>query len=94
MAEIPKPEEVVAALTTFPPRLSILVKPLALPEEMFETSVKNVTGVEVPPGPTKMTLSIMTSFEEVLPATLPKLTLPIPTPSLPRAELTPKEEKK
>jgi len=77
--ELPKPEELTAALTAFPPKLSILVKPLSLPEEIFESSIKT-TGVEIPPGPTKMLVSFMESFEAG--AVLPGLPAPTGTPEV------------
>lgn len=66
--EIPTPDEVIGALTAFPPKLSILAKPLALPEEMFENMIRTATGIEVPPGPVKFTKTLMESFEAGAPA--------------------------
>jgi hypothetical protein len=71
MAELPKPEEVVAALASFPPKLSVLVKALTVPEDLFESTVRSATGVEVPAGPHKVLAELMRSFETSLPATAP-----------------------
>ena len=83
--EFPKPDEIVGALTSFPPRLSILTKPFTAPEDFFEQQMKNVTGSEIPAGPVKMLLSLMSSFEVSIPAPtmrIPSLPgLPSPTPS-------------
>jgi hypothetical protein len=79
--ELPKPEEVISALMAFPPKLSVLFKPLTIPEDFAESTAKSA-GVELPPGPTKMLVSLMSSFEGAMPATLPTLPgLPTPTPS-------------
>jgi len=71
--KIPKPEEVAGALASFPPKLSVLAKPLAFPEDVFEGLAKSATGMELPPGPTKMLVSLMESFEAGAPAGLPSL---------------------
>jgi hypothetical protein len=84
--ELPKPEELVAALTSFPPKLSVLVKPLAVPEDLFESTAKSA-GVELPPGPYKVLISMMLSFEEAMPATLPAA-LPQLPPGLPAPPAT------
>jgi len=83
--QLPKPEEVAGALASFPPKLSVLAKPLAFPEEFFENSVKTATGVEIPPGPTKILVSFMESFEAGAPA-LPALPTQAPatTPTVPQ----------
>jgi hypothetical protein len=75
--ELPKPEELVAALASFPPKLSVLVKPFTIPEEMFENAVKSATGVEPPPGPSKTVKMFMESFEVSMPAAAPSLPLPV-----------------
>ncbi|RLE62836.1 MAG: hypothetical protein DRJ47_10110 [Thermoprotei archaeon] len=82
--QLPTPEEVVGALTRIPPKLSIFVKPFTIPEEMVESSIKTATGVEIPPGPTKMLVSFMEAFEE---AGIPGLPAPSAqtTPSSPPA---------
>jgi len=83
--ELPKPEEIVGALTSFPPRLSVLTKPFVAPEDFFEKQMKNVTGAEIPAGPVKMLVSLMNSFEVSIPTPtmrMPSLPgLPSPTPS-------------
>jgi len=83
--QLPKPEEVAGALAAFPPKLSVLAKPLATPEDLFESTVK-ATGVELPPGPAKMLVGFMESLEAgapALPAGFPALpALPgVPAPS-------------
>lgn len=90
--ELPKPEELVAALMSFPPKLSVLVKPLAIPEDLFESTAKSA-GVELPPGPHKMLISLMSSLEEMTPTVLPAppgLPAPAATPTQP-AETTAKQ---
>ncbi|PCN50338.1 hypothetical protein B6U99_05030 [Candidatus Geothermarchaeota archaeon ex4572_27] len=66
--QLPKPEEVVSALASFPPKLSVLHKPLTVPEDMFEGAVREATGIELPPGPNKMLLGVMESIEAGAPA--------------------------
>jgi hypothetical protein len=92
--ELPKPEEVVAALMSFPPKLSVLVKPLAVPEDLFESAVRSA-GVELPPGPNKLLISLMSSLEEAMPATLPtalpQLLPPAPAPTTVPAEAAVKQ---
>jgi len=58
----------MSALTSFPPKLSTLVKTLAAPEDMFEEMVRSATGFELPPGPGKMLASLMEGFEAGAPA--------------------------
>jgi hypothetical protein len=80
---IPKPEELASALMAFPPKLSVLVKPLTVPEDLFESTVKSA-GIEVPPGPHKMLITLMSSLEGSMPAALPTALPPLPglpTPS-------------
>lgn len=72
--QIPNPQEVVGALASFPPKLSVLAKPLTVPEDMFESMVRQATGAEIPPGPAKVAVQFMESFESGAPA----LTLPSP----------------
>jgi hypothetical protein len=66
--ELPKPEDVIAAATAFPPKLSVLQSIPAFPEAMFEKMVFDMTGLTVPPGPNKMLASLMASFEAAIPA--------------------------
>ena len=66
--ELPAPEELVGALAAFPPRLSVLQRVPALPEAMFERMVYEQTKVSVPPGPNRLALMAMESFESMLPA--------------------------
>ncbi|RLE64999.1 MAG: hypothetical protein DRJ38_04470 [Thermoprotei archaeon] len=73
--KIPRPDEVVSALTSIPPRLSVLVKPLTAPEDFFESTVRSATGFEVPPGPVKLATQFMEAFESGAPG------LPLPTPT-------------
>lgn len=68
MPEMPKPEDLTKALAAFPPKLSILMKPLTLPEDLFETTVRQAMGFEMPPGPSKMLVTFMESFEEGAPS--------------------------
>jgi hypothetical protein len=63
--EIPDVGEIMASLTAFPPKLSKAQSLFSFPEEMFESTVKSM-GMEVPPGPNKMIISMMQSFEEML----------------------------
>jgi hypothetical protein len=67
MAELPKPEELASALASFPPKLSVLVKPLTVPEDLFESTIRSAAGVELPAGPHKMLVELMQSFEVSLP---------------------------
>jgi len=85
--EIPKPEEFVGALASFPPKLSVLAKPFTIPEDFFEGLAKSATGMELPPGPTKMLKTLMESFEAGAPAGLPSLP-GLPSPSAPASEKT------
>jgi hypothetical protein len=62
--EIPDVGEIMASLTAFPPKLSAAQSVFSFPEEMFESTVKSM-GMEVPPGPNKMLVSMMQSFEEM-----------------------------
>jgi len=79
---LPKPEEVISALVAFPPKFSVLVKPMTIPEDLFENTIKSATGVEVPPGPNKMLASLMAGFEGATPsAVLPIPGIPAPAPS-------------
>jgi len=73
---IPTPNEVVSALTAFPPKLSVLQSIMAYPEFVFEESFKASTGVTLIPGPNRMLLSLMESFEASMPATMPTLIPP------------------
>jgi len=66
--ELPKPEEIMAAATAFPPKLSVMQKIPALPEAMFEKTVLDITGMTIPPGPNRMLASMMASVEASLPA--------------------------
>jgi hypothetical protein len=63
--ELPDVGEIMASLTAFPPKLSKAQSVFSFPEDMFESTVKSM-GVEVPPGPNKMIVSMMQSFEEML----------------------------
>ena len=91
LPQLPKPEEVMGALASFPPKLSVLMKPLAAPEEIFESTIRTA-GVEIPPGPVKLLTSFMESFEEAAPPSIPGLPSPAPgtqtTPSTPPATQT------
>jgi hypothetical protein len=71
-AELPKPEEVAAALTAFPPRLSVAQSVFSVPEDMFEKAVESMTKTSPPPGPNKVLVSLMKSFESAAPS------LPLP----------------
>ena len=66
--QIPRPEEVVSALASIPPRLSVLARIPAVPEDVFESAVKSATGVELPPGPNKVLAEMMERFEVQMPA--------------------------
>ena len=70
---IPAPNEVVSALTAFPPKLSVLQSIMAYPEVVFEESFKASTGVALIPGPNRMLQSLMESFEASMPATMPSI---------------------
>lgn len=87
---LPRPEEITSALATFPPKLSVMQKVLSAPEILFENAVKSATGFELPPGPNKILVSLMESFESGAPA-LPTLALPgiTPAPTAPASEATP-----
>jgi hypothetical protein len=74
--QLPRPEEVAGALATFPPKLSVLQKFTAFPEFMFESQVKSVTGAELPPGPNRMLLQFMESFETSMAGVTPPAGLP------------------
>jgi hypothetical protein len=81
MAEqLPRPEEVAGALATFPPKLSVLQRFVAFPEFTFESQVKSVTGVELPPGPNRVLLQFMESFEASMAGVTPPAGLPFPFP--------------
>jgi hypothetical protein len=67
-AVLPKPEQVVAALASFPPKLSVLQSIPAAPEALFESMVKSATGVELPPGPNRMLQTFMAGVEAAVPA--------------------------
>jgi hypothetical protein len=75
---IPKPEELASALMAFPPKLSVLFKPLTIPEDFVESTAKSA-GIELPPGPHKMLITLMSSLEGAMPAALPQLP-GLPTP--------------
>jgi hypothetical protein len=62
--EMPDVGEIMASLTAFPPKLSKAQSVFSFPEDMFESTVKSM-GMEVPPGPNKMLVSMMQSFEEM-----------------------------
>jgi len=80
-----RPEDVIGALASFPPRLSVLARLAAMPEEYFESSVKTAMGFELPPGPMKMASSLMESFEASLSTAAPTFAPPAPlAPAQPR----------
>jgi hypothetical protein len=62
--EMPSPEKIMAAFTSFPPKLSEVQSLFNMPEDMFESMARSA-GLEVPPGPNKMIASMMSSFEEM-----------------------------
>jgi len=81
--QLPRPEDVAGALATFPPKLSVLQRFATFPELTFESQVKSVTGVELPPGPNRVLLQFMESFEASMagvtpPAGLQGLPFPVP----------------
>jgi len=76
--EIPSPNKIIAALTAFPPKLSEVQSVFNLPEDMFESMVRSM-GIEVPPGPNKMAVSMMSGFEEMLSGLAPA-SFPFPAP--------------
>lgn len=81
MAEqLPRPEDVAGALATFPPKLSVLQRFATFPELTFESQVKSVTGVELPPGPNRVLLQFMESFEASMTGATPPAGLPFPFP--------------
>jgi hypothetical protein len=81
MAEqLPRPEEVAGALASFPPKLSVLQRFAAFPEFVFESQVKSVTGTELPPGPNRVLLQFMESFEASMAGATPPAGLPFPFP--------------
>jgi len=65
MAELKpiKPEEIRDALAAFPPKLSVVTGFLAAPEENFEATVRDATGIEIPPGPQSMLKTVQESVE-------------------------------
>jgi hypothetical protein len=67
----------MAALTSFPPKLSEVQSILNMPEDMFENTARGA-GVEVPPGPNKMLVNMMSSFERMFGEASP-MRFPIPT---------------
>jgi hypothetical protein len=75
--EIPSPEKIVSALATFPPKLSEVQSLFNMPEDMFENMARSA-GVEVPPGPNKMLVSMMSSFEEMFAGGGAPAFLPLP----------------
>jgi len=85
MAEqLPRPDEVAGALATFPPKLSVLQRFAAFPEFVFESQVKSVTGAELPPGPNRVLLQFMESFEASMAGVTPPAGAGLPFP-FPRA---------
>jgi len=93
--ELPDVGEIMASLTAFPPKLSKAQTVFSFPEDMFESTVKSM-GMEVPPGPNKMLISMMQSFEEMLgggPSGSSLLaSLPFPLPFVGKAEKKTREE--
>ena len=45
------------------PRLSQLVKPFSMPEKGFVDTVKDVTGITLPPGPASILVQMTESIE-------------------------------
>jgi hypothetical protein len=80
---LPKPEEVMAAVTAVPPKLSVLQSIPAVPEVMFEKAVYDATKQAIPPGPNRMLASLMASIEASLPAP-PALPAALPFPPMPK----------
>jgi hypothetical protein len=80
--QLPRPDEVAGALASFPPKLSVLQKFAAFPEFTFESQVKSVTGAEPPPGPNRMLLQFMESFEASMAGATPPAGLPFPFPGV------------
>jgi hypothetical protein len=74
--QLPRPDEVTAALASFPPKLSVLQRFMAFPEFMFESQVKSVTGTELPPGPNRVLAQFMESFEASMAGVTPPAGLP------------------
>jgi hypothetical protein len=66
--QLPKPEDILSAVMSFPPKISAVQSLFSIPEEMFESTVKSMTKMEIPPGPNKMLVSFMKGFEASLPA--------------------------
>jgi len=93
--ELPDVGEIMASLTAFPPKLSKAQTVFSFPEDMFESTVKSM-GMEVPPGPNKMLISMMQSFEEMLgggPSGSSLLaSLPFPLPFTGKTEKKTREE--
>jgi hypothetical protein len=93
--ELPKPEELASALMAFPPKLSVLFKPLTIPEDFAESTAKSA-GIELPPGPHKTLITLMSSLEGAMPAALPTALpqlpgLPAPAPTAAPAETAVKQ---
>jgi hypothetical protein len=75
--EMPSPERIMAAFTSFPPKLSEVQSLFNMPEDMFESMARSA-GLEVPPGPNKMIASMMSSFEEMFAGGGAPAFLPVP----------------
>jgi hypothetical protein len=75
--EMPSPEKIMAAFTSFPPKLSEVQSLFSMPEDMFENTARSA-GLEVPPGPNKMITSMMSSFEEMFAGGGAPAFLPLP----------------
>jgi len=61
-------EPVIKGMTQVPPKLSEPQRLLAHPESQVEDRIREMTGVEVPPGPQGLILSAMESAEATMPA--------------------------
>jgi len=80
-----KPEKVIEAFASFPPKLSVAAELLAEPERIFEEQA-SAMGISVPPGPAKTLTQMLQGIEATLPAFAPP---GFPAPTSPTTPTTP-----
>jgi len=82
-----RPERVIEAFASFPPKLSVAAELLAEPERIFEEQAAAM-GLPVPTGPTRMLAQALSGIEATLPAFAPP-GFPAPTAPTTPAPITP-----
>lgn len=82
--QLPSPEKIASALSSFPPKISSIAEALVEPENFIESTLTSM-GLPTPPGPMKTAAQMLQSVESMI----SQVPSPLPAPQSGAASVPP-----